>query len=94
MDKALAIVKDCFAQHPEYVFGAANYLRQLLAFGRTGEARALVDNYRLPSRIHPDAYIAWMKSELVFFKQTGDKERARNTQDVIDLLLKQFRRKQ
>ena len=94
MDKALAIVKDCFAQHPEYVFGAANYLRQLLAFGRTGEARALVDNYRLPSRIHPDAYIAWMKSELVFFKQTGDKERARNTQDAIDLILKQFGRKQ
>ena len=42
----------------------------------------------------PDAYIAWMKSELVFFKQTGDKERARNTQDAIDLILKQFGRTQ
>ena len=42
----------------------------------------------------PDACIAWMKSELVFFKQTGDKERARNTQDAIDLILKQFGRKQ
>ena len=40
------------------------------------------------------ASTAWMKSELVFFKQTGDKERARNTQDAIDLILKQFGRKQ
>lgn len=94
MDRALGIVRDCFAQHPEYVFGAANYLRQLLAFGRIGEARAVVDNYRLPQRIHPDAYIAWMKSELIFFEQTGDRERAQNTQDAIDLIQKQFGRKQ
>ena len=94
MDKAFGIVRDCFAQHPEYVFGAANYLRQLLAFERVGEARAVVDNYRLPQRIHPDAYIAWMKSEMIFFEQTGDKERAQNTQDAIELIQKQFGRKQ
>lgn len=35
-----------------------------------------------------------MIDQNILFKQTGDKERARNTQDAIDLILKQFGRKQ
>ena len=54
MDRALEIVRDGFAQHPEYVFG----------------------------------------SEMIFFEQIGDRERAQNTQDAIDLIQKQFGRKQ
>lgn len=93
IDKAFEIVRECFAQHPEYVFGASNYLWQLLVFGKLAEARAMVDNYHLPQRIHPDAYIAWLKSEKAFFEQAGDRERAQNTQNTIDLIKKQFGRK-
>lgn len=89
-DEAFEMVKDCFARHPEYVFGAANYLSQLIQSGRMEEANALIDNYHLPQRIHPMAYVAWMKSELVFYKQTGDKKRARNVQNAIKRVQTQF----
>ena len=93
IDEAFAIIRDCFAEHPEYVFGAANYLRQLVTSGKIEEAKALVDSYRLPQRIHPEAYLAWMKVEVSFFTRIRDKERLQNTLDAIDLVRKQFGRK-
>lgn len=90
--KAFEVVKDCFARHPDYVFGAANYLRQLIERGKFTEAEALVANYRLPQRIHPDAYIAWMKAEIVYFDQIGDTTRLKNIEEAIELVQKQFKR--
>ena len=54
----------------------------------------MIDQNILYSECPSDAYIAWMKSEMIFFGQTGDKEHAQNTQDAIDLIQKQFGRKQ
>ena len=54
----------------------------------------MIDQNILYSECPSDAYIAWMKSEKIFFEQTGDKERAQNTQDAIELSQKQFGRKQ
>lgn len=91
-ERAFEIVGDCFARHPEYVFGAANYLRQLIAFGKTEEAEAMAANYRPPLRVHPDAYLAWMHALVDLYGKTGDQERLRNTQAGVDLLVKQLGR--
>lgn len=93
MERAFEIVRDCFAQHPDYVFGAANYLRQLILLEKIDEAEALVANYRLPQRIHPDAYLAWMKTLVTFYEKTGDRECLRNTQEGIDLVTRQLGRR-
>ena len=92
-DEAYEIVRECFAQHPDYVFGAANYLRQLIALNKADEAKAVIRNYRLPQRIHPDAYIAWMSAEAAYYDWVGDKARSRNVKNGIDLVMKQFGRK-
>ena len=87
-----AIIRECFAQHPEYVFGAANYLMHLMAAGKMDEARAMIENYRLPQRIHPDAYLSWLRVELLYYDMIGDKERYRNVKRTRDVVSKQFNR--
>ena len=64
-----------------------------LVQGHLDEAEALVANYLLPQRIHPDAYLAWMKTLVTFYEKTGDRECLRNTQEGIKLVTRQLGRR-
>lgn len=90
--EAMTIVRDCFAHHPEYVFGAANHLSMLMASGKMDEARAMIENYRLPQRIHPDAYLSWLRVEMRYYDMIGDAERLQNVKRTMDLVSKEFKR--
>lgn len=92
MAEALKVTHTCFAQQPEYVFGAANYLSFLLLEKKLKEAKAMLENYRLPQRIHPDAYMAWCRAEMRYYALVGDKERLQNVQDGMDRVAKEFGR--
>ena len=83
-------MRDCFAQHPEYVFGAANYLGTLIYAEKLEEAEAMIANYRLPQRIHPEAYRAWCRVEMRYYALTGDQEHLENVQKSLDLVAKEF----
>lgn len=89
-DEAIEVLRDCFAQHPEYVFGAANYLGSLIYAEKLEEAEAMIANYRLPQRIHPEAYRAWCRVEMRYYALTGDQERFENVQKSLDLVAKEF----
>ncbi len=91
-EEAEAVILECFAHHPEYVFGAANYLAHLMSAGKMDEARAMIENYRLPQRIHPDAYLSWLRVEMRYYDWIGDAERFRNVKRTMDLVSKQFNR--
>ena len=91
-EEAEAVIRECFAHHPEYVFGAANYLVNLMASGKMDEARAMIENYRLPQRIHPDAYLSWLRVEIRYYEKIGDAERLRNVKRSMDLVSKEFKR--
>lgn len=91
-EEAEAVIRECFAQHPEYVFGAANYLTNLMGSGKMDEARAMIENYRLPLRIHPDAYLSWLRVEIRYYEMIGDAERLRNVKRSMDLVSKEFKR--
>ncbi len=90
--EAMTIVRDCFAHHPEYVFGAANHLSMLMVSGKMDEARAMIENYRLPQRIHPDAYLSWLRVEMRYYDMIGDAERLQNVKRTMDLVSKEFKR--
>ena len=90
VDEAIEVMRDCFAQHPEYVFGAANYLGTLIYAEKLEEAEAMIANYRLPQRIHPEAYRAWCRVEMRYYALTGDQERLENVQKSLDLVAKEF----
>ena len=92
VEEAEAVIRECFAHHPEYVFGAANYLGHLMSADKMDEARAMIENYRLPQRIHPDAYLAWLRVEMRYYDRIGDAERSRNVKRTMDLIAKQFKR--
>ena len=92
VEEAEAIIRECFAHHPEYVFGAANYLMHLMVAGKMDEARAMIENYRLPQRIHPDAYLSWLRVEMRYYDMIGDAMRLRNVKRSMDLVSKQFKR--
>ena len=91
-EEAESIIRECFAHHPEYVFGAANYLMHLMVAGKMDEARAMIENYRLPQRIHPDAYLSWLRVEMRYYDMIGDAMRRRNVKRSMDLVSKQFKR--
>jgi tetratricopeptide (TPR) repeat protein len=90
--EAMTIVRDCFEHHPEYVFGAANHLSMLMVSGKMDEARAMIENYRLPQRIHPDAYLSWLRVEMRYYDMIGDAERLQNVKRTMDLVSKEFKR--
>jgi tetratricopeptide (TPR) repeat protein len=90
--EAMTIVRDCFAHHPEYVFGAANHLSMLMVSGKMDEARAMIENYRLPQRIHPDAYLAWLRVEMRYDEMIGDTKRLQNVKRSMDRISKEFKR--
>ena len=90
--EAMAIVRDCFAHHPEYVFGAANHLSMLMVSRKMDEARAMIENYRLPQRIHPDAYLSWLRVEMRYYDMIGDAERFQNVKRTMYLVSKEFKR--
>ena len=92
LEEAITIIRECFAHHPEYVFGAANYLLNLILCGRMDEAKAMIENYHLPQRIHPDAYLSWCRVEMRYYKMVGDKERFQNVKAGMDLISKEFKR--
>jgi len=94
MAEAVNVTRDCFAQHPEYVFGAANYLGLLMLDRKMDEAKAMIENYRLPQRIHPDAYMAWCRMSMRYYALVGDKERFRNVQESMDCILKELGREE
>ena len=91
-EEAEVVIRECFAHHPEYVFGAANYLANLMVSGKMDEARAMIENYRLPQRIHPDAYLSWLRVEIRYYEKIGDAERLRNVKRSMDLVSKEFKR--
>ena len=91
-EEAEAVIRECFAHHPEYVFGAANYLSFLMYAGKMDEARAMIENYRLPLRIHPDAYLSWLRIEIRYYDMIGDAERLQNVKHTMNLVSKQFKR--
>ena len=91
-EEAEAVIRECFAHHPEYVFGAANYLANLMVSGKMDEARAMIENYRLPQRIHPDAYLSWLRVEMRYYEKIGDAERLQNVKRSMDLVSKEFKR--
>ena len=43
-------------------------------------------------RVRNDAYIAWMKTEIVYFDQIGGTTRQKNIEEAIELVQKQFKR--
>lgn len=90
-EKSEAIIKECFANHPEYVFGAANYLSILITNGKIDEAKAMHDNYQIPQTIHPEAYLAWCRVEMMYFKLIDDKERLRNVKKSVKLIEKEYK---
>jgi predicted Zn-dependent protease len=92
VEEAEGIIRECFAHHPEYVFGAANYLMHLMVAGKMDEARAMIENYRLPQRIHPDAYLSWLRVEMRYYDMIGDTVRLRNVKSTMDFVSKQFKR--
>ena len=92
MEEAIKVVGECFAQHPDYVFGASNYLRNLILMNKMDEAKAVVEMYRLPQRIHPDAYMAWLKAESEYYIRVKDKERLKNVKDTITMLAENFKK--
>ena len=92
-EEALSVVRECFAHHPEYVFGAANYLSSLISSEKMDEAKAMIERYRLPQRIHPDAYLAWCRVEMRYYEMIGDKERLRNVKHGMDLVSKEFKKR-
>ena len=61
--------------------------------GKMDEARAMIENYRLPQRIHPDAYLSWLRVEMRYYDRIGDTERFRNVQRTMKLVSKQFKRR-
>ena len=91
-EESAAVIRACFAHHPEYVFGAANYLTNLMVSGKMDEARAMIENYRLPQRIHPDAYLAWLRVEMRYYEMIGDAKRLRNVKRSMDRISKEFKR--
>ena len=91
-EEAMSVVRECFAHHPEYVFGAVNYLSLLIGSGKMDEAKAMIENYRLPQRIHPDAYLAWSRVEIRYYEMLGDEERVRSVKHGMDLISKEFKR--
>lgn len=90
VDKSIKVVRDCFAQHPEYVFGAANYLKLLILGDKLDEAKAMIENYRLPQRIHPEAYFAWCRVEMQYYELVGDQERLENVRNGMESVMKEF----
>ena len=92
VEEAEAVIRECFAHHPEYVFGAANYLGHLMAAGKMDEAKAMIENYILPQRIHPDAYLAWLRVEMRYCDMIGDEERYRNVKQTRDAVSREFKR--
>lgn len=90
--EAMVVVRDCFANHPEYVFGAANHLSMLMLSGKMDEAKAMIENYRLPLRIHPDAYLSWLRVEMRYYEKIGDLELLRNVKRSMDIVSKEFKR--
>ena len=55
-------------------------------------AKAVVEMYRLPQRIHPDAYMAWLKAESEYYIRVKDKERLKNVKDTITMLVENFKK--
>ena len=92
-EEALSVVRECFAHHPEYVFGAANYLASLISSEKMDEAKAMIEKYRLPQRIHPDAYLAWCRVETRYYEMIGDEERLQNVKRGMDLVANEFKRR-
>ncbi len=56
------------------------------------EARAIIENYCLLQRIHPDAYLPWLRVEMRYYDMIGDAVRRRNVKRTMDVVSKQFKR--
>lgn len=89
-DEAAAICEKVFAEHPEYVFGAANYLCNLVVSGRLDEAKAMEEKYRLPSPVHPLAYRAWTRVQVRLFAALHDEMRLENTEKALQMIEEQL----
>jgi tetratricopeptide (TPR) repeat protein len=92
VEESIAVIKNCFANHPEYVFGAANYLSTLVFNGKIAEAKAMHDNYSLPQRIHPDAYLAWCRAELRYYSLIGEMGYIQNVEKTIKMIKENFKK--
>ena len=89
-EEAKKIIENCFAAHPEYVFGAANYLNILMSEKKIDEARAMYDNYNLPNKIHPLAYLSWYNVATKYLSLIGDKQSINQMKKIRNKIIKEF----
>ena len=57
-----------------------------------GSTCRMIENGRLPQRIHPDAYLSWLRVEMRYYDMIGDAERLQNVKRTMDLVSKEFKR--
>lgn len=89
-EEAKKIIRDCFAAHPEYVFGAANYLNILMSEKKFDEAKAMYDNYRLPKAVHPLAYLSWYNVATQYLALIDDKQTINRMKKLRNKIVKEF----
>jgi tetratricopeptide (TPR) repeat protein len=89
-EEAKKIIENCFAAHPEYVFGAANYLNILMSEKKIDEAKAMYDNYNLPNKIHPLAYLSWYNVATKYLALIGDKQSINQMKKLRNKIVKEF----
>jgi len=71
------ILRALVSEHPEYLFARAALLQLFNEDGRDKQAKALLKSTAMPTETHPDAMVAWLMAQALYFENRKDFEEAR-----------------
>ena len=54
--------------------------------GNLRKAADVIKSFKVPTRLHPEAYRKWVEAKRVYYSQIGDYANAKNMKDMIDRL--------
>lgn len=74
--EAESILRSLVADYPEYLFARSTLLTILVHANRLAEAEKLVKATNFPKETHPDAYVAWLVSMVVYRETIGENSAA------------------
>ena len=83
---ARSMVEAIYRIHPGYIFAAAAIAKQALKDDDIKRAGEVLKSFRLPARLHPDAYRMWLRVKMNYCLKVHDEDNLKNTLDALERL--------